>query len=754
MEHRELTKGTTLQGGKYTIERVIGEGGFGITYYARHNALGHCFAVKEFFISGYSMRSTLRKTVVLQGIDADVYQKYLQKFIEEAQTLARLDHPNIVRVVDIFEENNTAYIVMPFVEGQTLQQIVDKGGRLDYETAVNYIAQVAEAVAYIHERDILHRDIKPENIIITPENRAVLIDFGSAREFVHDKTAAHTSIITAGYAPPEQYSTVSRKGAYSDIYSLGATFYFTLTARKPTDAAARTMEQMSEPRSLVPTVPAEANSTIMRAMELQPERRQQKVGEFMDNLLNKSRDNKSQQQCAIYTDGYDDENSSATPMYVGIGYILVYILVAIFWDDINNTYSEDFSYLFLSFAFITKIIPTIWIGYVGAKSKNRKSNFWGIFTFLFPSISLIIFGILKNNNSSKPQLDLLFRRIWNTVTKIIAVLIGLSFLTYVLVFLKHGVNGPVSDLQIDSYIDILRVLSFLLPIKIGIIFWVCKMAESQNRNIAGWGYFALLCSSLPLIILALSSKIRKNEVDTKSLQYLQIPLWTVVFLLEIILSFSDYMIIRVVQYDNCNDRYREGLLSVEKNNKFGFIDKFGREVIPLEYDYVESFEQGIAKVSIGGSYEYGHGYKGGKWGRIDKNNNVVIPIMFNSNDSPSFLEGLESVEQNDKWGFIDQNGIVVIPFQYQYTHNFSEGLAAVKQNDKWGFIDKNAKVIIPITFRGVEDFHNGYARVDIGQEKKEYARSLFDDFFGGYYRASTTEKWVIIDKTGKIVRYE
>jgi serine/threonine protein kinase len=288
VEHRELTKETTLQNGKYTVERVIGEGGFGITYYTRHNALGHYFAVKEFFISGYSIRSTLRKTVVLQGIDADVYQKYLQKFIEEAQTLARLDHPNIVRVVDIFEENNTAYIVMQFIEGQTLQQIVDKSGKLDYETAVNYIAQIAEAVAYIHERDILHRDIKPENIIITHENRSVLIDFGSAREFVHDKTAAHTSILTVGYAPLEQYSANSRKGSYSDIYALGGVFYFALTGQKPMDAAARTTETMKEPREIEASIPAEANRTIIRAMELQPEKRQQKVEEFMAELLNKN----------------------------------------------------------------------------------------------------------------------------------------------------------------------------------------------------------------------------------------------------------------------------------------------------------------------------------------------------------------------------------------------------------------------------------------------------------------------------------
>ena len=177
------------------------------------------------------MRNSVQKTVMLQGIDPAVYEKYRQKFIEEAQILARLDHQNIVKVTDIFQENNTAYIVMPFIEGQTLQQLVTQKGRLEYETAVNYIAQLSEAVDYIHQRDILHRDFKPDNIIITPADKTILIDFGSAREFIHDKTQQHTSIFTQGYAPLEQYSTSSKKGSYSDIYSLGATFYFALTGQ-------------------------------------------------------------------------------------------------------------------------------------------------------------------------------------------------------------------------------------------------------------------------------------------------------------------------------------------------------------------------------------------------------------------------------------------------------------------------------------------------------------------------------------------
>lgn len=283
---RHLSPGTTLNNGKYTIEKKIGEGGFGITYRAIQSGLGRIVCIKEYFLSGYCMRNTNMKTITLQGVDDEMFMKYRKAFVKEAQLLAGLRHPGIVEVIDIFDENNTSYMVMPFVEGNTLQSIVEKNGPLQYPEAVNYIAQVADAVGYIHERNILHRDIKPENIIITGEHRAILIDFGSAREFVNDKTQAQTSILTHGYAPTEQYSKTSRKGSYTDIYALGATLYFVLTGKVPMDAAARMTDEMPAPKQFNLSIPDEANRTIMKAMQMKAADRHQSMSEFMDDLRN------------------------------------------------------------------------------------------------------------------------------------------------------------------------------------------------------------------------------------------------------------------------------------------------------------------------------------------------------------------------------------------------------------------------------------------------------------------------------------
>jgi serine/threonine-protein kinase len=286
MKSNELQSGIILNNGKYTIKKKIGEGGFGITYEAMQSGLSRTVCIKEFFPAGKCVRNTLAKTVHLQGISGGLFEKYRQAFIKEARTIASLKHPNIIEVIDVFDENNTSYMVMPFIKGKSLQSIVDTNGKLSYSETVNYIAQITDAVSYIHTKNILHRDIKPDNVMITRDYKAILIDFGSAREFEHDKTQAHTSMLTHGYAPTEQYTTNSRKGSYTDIYAIGATFYFALTGKAPLEAAARMAEKMAEPKELNSEIPDEANRTILKAMQIKAENRHQSIQEFMDDLRN------------------------------------------------------------------------------------------------------------------------------------------------------------------------------------------------------------------------------------------------------------------------------------------------------------------------------------------------------------------------------------------------------------------------------------------------------------------------------------
>lgn len=281
----ELVSGTTLCGGKYVIEKKIGSGGFGITYLARHTILDRKYAIKEFFMSGYNVRNNTTNHVSLQGLEVKDFDRVRKTFINEARTLANLNNEAIVKVIDIFDENGTSYMVMPFVEGTTLKSMVEKDGPMEYEMAVNYMVQICEALKYIHSNNILHRDVTPDNVIVTPEQKIVLIDFGSARKFIDNKTQRHTTIVKPGYAPLEQHSARSRKGAFTDIYSVGAVFYYLLTGERPMDATERVLEKMAEPIELNPNIPSPINAIIMKAMYMDGEMRYQSAQELINDIF-------------------------------------------------------------------------------------------------------------------------------------------------------------------------------------------------------------------------------------------------------------------------------------------------------------------------------------------------------------------------------------------------------------------------------------------------------------------------------------
>lgn len=233
-----LPEGTHLR--EYVIKSVIGSGGFGITYLAKDNNLSRQVVIKEFFPELMAIRET--SGVAPQDKDtADLFDWSLKRFMEEARVIASFDHPNIVRVLQYFRENNTAYFVMPLLVGTDLKTVITQRKNLITEEEMNHwLAQLLDGLEVVHQQGFLHRDIKPANILICDNGkRPVLIDFGSARNAYHNRSRSLAVMITKGYSPIEQYSLNSEQGPFTDIYSLGATFYAIIRGKLPPDAMAR-----------------------------------------------------------------------------------------------------------------------------------------------------------------------------------------------------------------------------------------------------------------------------------------------------------------------------------------------------------------------------------------------------------------------------------------------------------------------------------------------------------------------------------
>ena len=236
---QELNVGSYLQNGKYRIIGMLGQGGFGITYLAVQSGLERKVAIKEFFMKDLCNRdgSTSHVTLGTEG-SRETVTRFREKFLKEARNIARLNHPHIVRIHDIFEENGTAYYVMEYAEGGSLADLVKSKGCLSESEATSYILQIAEALAYIHSKKINHLDVKPANILLNELNEAILIDFGLSKQY-DALTGGQTSTtpvgISEGYAPMEQYKQggVSEFSPETDIYALGATFFKLLTGKTP-----------------------------------------------------------------------------------------------------------------------------------------------------------------------------------------------------------------------------------------------------------------------------------------------------------------------------------------------------------------------------------------------------------------------------------------------------------------------------------------------------------------------------------------
>ncbi len=281
-----LKEGTVLAG-QYIIQKVLGQGGFGITYMALDHQSGQKVAIKEFFPDTLASR-TGSTVSSYPGERSESFQYGKTCFLQEAETLAAfIGNENIVKIHSYFEENGTAYFVMDFVEGISFDEYIrNKGGKISYDDAESILIHIIDALALVHSKGIVHRDVTPDNIYITNDGTVKLLDFGAARYSLGDKSRSLDVVLKHGFAPKEQYTRHGRQGPFTDVYTVGASFYFAVTGKRPPDSIDRLEEDdLVPPSSLGVNIPREKEDVILKAMSVQPGDRFQTMGEFKNALL-------------------------------------------------------------------------------------------------------------------------------------------------------------------------------------------------------------------------------------------------------------------------------------------------------------------------------------------------------------------------------------------------------------------------------------------------------------------------------------
>ena len=282
-----LRKETRLIG-RYTIEGVLGQGGFGITYLGIDELHEKKVAIKEFFPQGIVTRNIeYQDTVTVTFVgEKENYEKGKERFLKEARTMAKFSKDEgIVKALDFFEINNTAYIVMEYLEGVTLKQYLRENQRIAPEDLIELLVPLIESLDEIHSQGMIHRDISPDNIMVLPDGRIKLMDFGAARDYTEFGEKSLSIVLKPGYAPPEQYQTHGIQGPWTDIYALCATMYKCITGENPSDAIERVMDDSLKKISEfgIDILPQE-EAAIIKGMSVSAKDRYQDIKDFCEDL--------------------------------------------------------------------------------------------------------------------------------------------------------------------------------------------------------------------------------------------------------------------------------------------------------------------------------------------------------------------------------------------------------------------------------------------------------------------------------------
>ena len=287
-----LLKHGTILRGQYSVGKVLGKsGGFGTTYLGYHQTLQIKIAIKEYLPNELVYRDSDGLTIhVNDPLEADNFLQGINQFVNEARLLVKFNHPNIVRVIDFFEENGTAYLVMDYCQGVNLAEYMEQqGGLLSEQAVLSFIMPILEGLQELHNRGVLHRDIKPQNIYVSHDGRPILLDFGAAKQIVGEHSRSLTLMATPGFAAYEQYQVQGKQGPWTDIYSCAATIYYMLSKMVPPDAIGRmAQDTFIFPLDLENKISPEMRNAIVKGMALLPDDRVQNVQQFQQLLVNQT----------------------------------------------------------------------------------------------------------------------------------------------------------------------------------------------------------------------------------------------------------------------------------------------------------------------------------------------------------------------------------------------------------------------------------------------------------------------------------
>ena len=612
-----LTNGTLLQGGKYRIIRHIGSGGFGCTYEAEHTMLCHRVAIKEFFVKDFCNRdaSTGRVTIATDN-KKELIKKLHSKFIDEAKAIFSMNHPGIVRVTDIFEENETAYYVMEYIDGSSLSEVIIKEGVFTEAEATRIIRAAAEALAHVHSTNRLHLDIKPGNIMLGNNGKVTLIDFGVSKQY-DEANGENTSTLlgkTPGFAPPEQMgNSIKAFTPATDIYALGATLYKMLTGITPPDSSSRACDDELIP--LPSTFSLHVRNAIDAALQLSRSKRPQSIAEFLTTLTTEAVTAEVQSA---------DENT-----------VIEYSA-----DDSTELYDAS----------LPDLIPIVdkndkW-GYIDKNGKEVIPCKYDCAYAFSEGLAIVgmdcEFGFIDKNGKEVIP----YKYDWaNDFSEGLAI-VGIDG--------KYGfIDKNGKEIILDKYDltdDFTEGLAkVVMNDKFGFI-------DKNSNEVIPCEYDWANDFSEGLAIVGIDGKygfIDKNGNEVIPCKYDEA--WNFSKGLALVKKNGKYGLIDknsneviTCEFDDACD-FSEELALVQKNSKYGFVDKNGNEVIPCKYDYAYAFSKGLAPVK-----------KNDKWGFVDINGKEVIPCKYDDvdiyNDNGLFYGGLAMVEKKDKWFYIDKTG--------------------------------------------------------------------------------------------------